>query len=95
VDYKVRASTAPPAGAAKVIGYDAAGVVVEAGPQASLWHCSRQDRAEPPTISGIPNARTCGAWKFVGLHADHACGIERRCDRAMITSVWPHSAFLC
>ena len=37
VDYKVRASTPPPAGAAKVIGYDAAGVVVEAGPQASLF----------------------------------------------------------
>ena len=36
VDYKVRASAAPPAGAAKVIGYDAAGVVVETGPQASL-----------------------------------------------------------
>ena len=37
VDYKVRASAAPPAGTAKVIGYDAAGVVVEAGPQASLF----------------------------------------------------------
>ena len=37
VDYKVRSSAAPPAGAAKVIGYDAAGVVVEAGPQASLF----------------------------------------------------------
>jgi hypothetical protein len=30
-------SAAPPAGAAKVIGYDAAGVVVEVGPQASLF----------------------------------------------------------
>jgi NADPH:quinone reductase len=29
VDYKVRSSAAPPAGAAKVIGYDAAGVVVD------------------------------------------------------------------
>jgi len=37
VDYKVRSSAAPPAGSAKVIGYDAAGVVVEAGPQASLF----------------------------------------------------------
>src|SRR3984957_10003347 len=37
VDYKVRSSAAPPPGAAKVIGYDAAGVVVEAGPQASLF----------------------------------------------------------
>jgi NADPH2:quinone reductase len=38
VDYKVRSSAAPPAGgAAKVIGYDAAGVVVAAGPQASLF----------------------------------------------------------
>jgi NADPH2:quinone reductase len=38
VDYKVRTSAAPPAGgAAKVIGYDAAGIVVEAGPQASLF----------------------------------------------------------
>ena len=37
VDYKVRSSAAPAAGAAKVIGYDAAGVVVEAGPQASLF----------------------------------------------------------
>src|SRR5262249_39263430 len=32
VDYKVRSSAAPSAGAAKVIGYDAAGVVVDAGP---------------------------------------------------------------
>jgi NADPH:quinone reductase len=37
VDYKVRASAAPPTGTAKVIGYDAAGAVVEAGPQASLF----------------------------------------------------------
>jgi NADPH:quinone reductase len=37
VDYKVRASAPPPAGTAKVIGYDAAGVVVEAGPQSSLF----------------------------------------------------------
>ena len=37
VDYKVRSSAGPPPGAAKVIGYDAAGVVVEAGPQASLF----------------------------------------------------------
>jgi NADPH2:quinone reductase len=37
VDYKVRASAAPSAGTAKVIGYDAAGVVVEAGPEASLF----------------------------------------------------------
>jgi NADPH:quinone reductase len=37
VDYKVRSSAAPSAGAAKVIGYDAAGVVVEAGPDASLF----------------------------------------------------------
>ena len=33
----MRSSAAPPAGAAKVIGYDAVGVVVEAGPQASLF----------------------------------------------------------
>jgi len=37
VDYKVRSSAAPPGGAPKVIGYDAAGVVVEAGPEASLF----------------------------------------------------------
>jgi NADPH2:quinone reductase len=37
VDYKVRSSAPAPAGAAKVIGWDAAGVVVEAGPQASLF----------------------------------------------------------
>src|ERR1700747_3641685 len=37
VDYKVRSSAAPSAVAAKVIGYDAAGVVVEAGPDASLF----------------------------------------------------------
>jgi len=37
VDYKVRASAPAPAGAAKVIGWDAAGIVVEAGPQASLF----------------------------------------------------------
>ena len=36
-DYKVRSSAAPSAGAVKVIGYDAAGVVVETGPQASLF----------------------------------------------------------
>jgi NADPH2:quinone reductase len=32
VDYKVRSTAAPSAGATKVIGYEAAGVVVEAGP---------------------------------------------------------------
>jgi NADPH2:quinone reductase len=37
VDCKVRASAPAPAGAAKVIGWDAAGTVVEAGPQASLF----------------------------------------------------------
>jgi len=37
VDYKVRSSAAPPAGTAKVIGYDAAGVVAETGSQASLF----------------------------------------------------------
>jgi NADPH:quinone reductase len=37
VDYKVRSSAPPPAGAAKVIGWDAAGVVVETGPQAALF----------------------------------------------------------
>jgi NADPH:quinone reductase len=37
VDYKVRSSAAPPDDTAKVIGYDAAGVVVEAGPRASLF----------------------------------------------------------
>jgi NADPH:quinone reductase len=37
VDYKVRSSAPAPAGAAKVLGWDAAGVVVEAGPQASLF----------------------------------------------------------
>jgi NADPH2:quinone reductase len=37
VDYKVRASAPAPAGAAKVIGWDAAGIVVEAGPQASFF----------------------------------------------------------
>jgi zinc-binding alcohol dehydrogenase family protein len=37
VDTKVRASAPPPAGGAKVLGYDAAGVVVETGPQASLF----------------------------------------------------------
>jgi len=37
VDYKVRASAPAPEGAAKVIGWDAAGIVVEAGPQATLF----------------------------------------------------------
>ncbi len=37
VDCKVRASAPAPAGAAKVLGWDAAGVVVEAGPQVSLF----------------------------------------------------------
>jgi NADPH:quinone reductase len=36
VDCKVRASAPAPAGVAKVLGWDAAGVVVEAGPQAAL-----------------------------------------------------------
>jgi NADPH:quinone reductase len=43
VDYKVRSSAAPPPGAAKVIGYDAAGVVVEAGPQACAKGSYRPD----------------------------------------------------
>jgi NADPH2:quinone reductase len=38
VDYKVRASAPAPAGAPKVLGWDAAGVVVEAGPEVSLFH---------------------------------------------------------
>src|SRR5215475_15435862 len=38
VDYKVRASAPAPEGAAKVIGWDAAGIVVEAGPQATLFN---------------------------------------------------------
>ena len=37
VDYKVRASAPAPEGAAKVIGWNAAGIVVEAGPQATLF----------------------------------------------------------
>jgi NADPH:quinone reductase len=37
VDYKMRASAPAPAGGAKVVGYDAAGVVAEAGPQVSLF----------------------------------------------------------
>jgi len=37
VDCKVRASAPAPTGAAKVLGWDAAGVVVEAGPQVSLF----------------------------------------------------------
>ena len=37
VDYKVRASAPAPEGAAKVIGWDAAGIVVEAGSQATLF----------------------------------------------------------
>jgi len=42
VDYKVRASAPAPAGAAKVIGWDAAGIVVEAGPQASLFRAGEE-----------------------------------------------------
>jgi zinc-binding alcohol dehydrogenase family protein len=37
VDYKVRSSAPAPAGAAKVLGWDAAGIVVEAGPQTALF----------------------------------------------------------
>ncbi len=37
VDTKLRASAAPEPGAAKVIGYDAAGVVVAAGPEVMLF----------------------------------------------------------
>jgi NADPH:quinone reductase-like Zn-dependent oxidoreductase len=37
VDYKVRASAPAPEGAAKVIGWDAAGIVVEAGQKATLF----------------------------------------------------------
>ena len=42
VDCKVRASAPAPAGAAKVIGWDAAGIVVEAGPQASLFKAGEE-----------------------------------------------------
>ena len=42
VDYKVRSSAAPSAGAAKVIGYDAAGVVVEAGPAGFTFSTGRR-----------------------------------------------------
>jgi zinc-binding alcohol dehydrogenase family protein len=37
VDYKVRSSAPAPAGGAKVLGYDAAGVVAEAGPRVTLF----------------------------------------------------------
>ena len=37
VDTKVRTSAAPEPGSAKVLGYDAAGVVVAAGPEATLF----------------------------------------------------------
>lgn len=37
VDTKLRRSTAPESGEAKVLGYDAAGVVVETGPEATLF----------------------------------------------------------
>src|SRR5580765_6562661 len=51
VDYKVRASAAPPAETAKVIGYDAAGVVVEVGPQASLFRCCPHRRPRRPAVT--------------------------------------------
>ncbi len=38
VDCKVRASTPAPAGGVKVLGWDAAGVVVETGPRTSLFN---------------------------------------------------------
>ena len=37
VDYKVRSGTAPAAGEVKILGYDAAGVVAEAGGEARLF----------------------------------------------------------
>ena len=37
VDYKVASGTAPEPGTIKILGYDAAGVVVEGGPQARLF----------------------------------------------------------
>ncbi len=37
VDYKVASGTAPEPGGIKVVGYDAAGVVAEAGPEAKLF----------------------------------------------------------
>src|SRR5579859_8057490 len=37
VDYKVRSSAPAPTGAPKVLGWDAAGIVVEAGPQTSMF----------------------------------------------------------
>jgi NADPH:quinone reductase len=37
VDYKVASGSAPEPGAIKVVGYDAAGVVAEAGPQARIF----------------------------------------------------------
>jgi zinc-binding alcohol dehydrogenase family protein len=37
VDYKVRAFEAPPAGEVKILGWDAAGVVVDVGPDVTLF----------------------------------------------------------
>jgi NADPH:quinone reductase len=42
VDYKVRSSAPAPVGAAKVIGWDAAGIVVEAGSQTSLFRTGEE-----------------------------------------------------
>jgi NADPH:quinone reductase len=42
VDYKVRSSAPAPVGPAKVIGWDAAGIVVEAGAQASLFRTGEE-----------------------------------------------------
>jgi zinc-binding alcohol dehydrogenase family protein len=37
VDYKVRAFEEPPSGAAKILGWDAAGVVVDVGPEVQMF----------------------------------------------------------
>lgn len=38
VDHKVRTFEAPPAGEAKILGWDVAGVVVDVGPDVRMFH---------------------------------------------------------
>jgi len=81
VDYKVRASAAPPAGTAKVIGYDAAGVVVEAGPQASLFRPGDEVFYAGSIIRSGTNAscRIDGAEVLSNCGADFA-SVDRPCN---------------
>jgi NADPH:quinone reductase len=64
VDYKVASGTAPEPGQTKVVGYDAAGAVAEAGPEARLF---KPGDEVPAASAGRGRTRniswsTSGSW---------------------------------